>query len=343
MSDVKVVTSMDELFFYVQELNQGAEFTPIQLNGNFTISLHIKGKSWDKRIDSRTAQYVIGLQTAFDDILEEFAPEAEKDKLLVKVENREGSWDSLADITPFLTEVVSKMTDTQTFMSVMASIAGIAGIFIWNRYQTRREKEIAEQEHTRQAALLEQTRQKEEEEKTKQEIARQETLREAFRGLQAHADADPERYASYERPTRNIIKTMAQDDTVELYEKTGGIPAKIAQKCGPRRAPRSEEVVTYADGSYIINSRRYDEGEVVLELQQGNTSIKGYLWQFDENDRAAFIASLDKHEREDFLPFSMNLQINVIHTRRKLKYAIIIGEGTPRESKICVQLDDILP
>ena len=37
--------------------------------------------------------------------------------------------------------------------------------------------------------------------------------------------------------------------------------------------------ITYADGCYVVNSRRYDEGEIVLELEQGNTQIKGYLWQ----------------------------------------------------------------
>lgn len=344
MSEVKVtMKSMDDLFRYAHELEQGAEFMPVQLAGEFTLALHIEGKSWDKRIDRRTAQYVIALQTAFDDILEEFAPEADRRELLVKVENREGSWESLADITPFLMELVGKMTDGQVFISVITAIGGVAGIPMWSRYQARKEKVDLERERTRQVELQEQTRQKEEEEKTEQEIARQETLKEAFRALQARADADPEQYASYERPVRAIIKTMERDDTVKVYETEDNIPAESAKKCGPRRAPRSEEKITYADGSYIVNSRRYDEGEVVLELEQGSTSIKGYLWQFDENDRAAFIASLDKHEKEDSLPFSMNLQLNVIHTRRKLKHAIIIGEGAPRKGKAYVQLDDILP
>lgn len=97
-----------------------------------------------------------------------------------------------------------------------------------------------------------------------------------------------------------------------------------------------------AGGLTCVGQRRFTGTEKIC-LEQGSTSIKGYLWQFDENDRAAFIASLDKHEKEDSLPFSMNLQLNVIHTRRKLKHAIIIGEGAPRKGKAYVQLDDILP
>ena len=106
--------------------------------------------------------------------------------------------------------------------------------------------------------------------------------------------------------------------------------------------PRSEERTTYADGCYTIKARNYEEGEIVLELQQGDTVIKGYLSQLDDHDKEAFIQSLNKHELEDELPFTMDLQFNVIHTKRKLKYSLIIGEGMPRKGKICIPLDSIL-
>lgn len=50
----------------------------------------------------------------------------------------------------------------------------------------------------------------------------------------------------------------------------------------------------------------------------------------------------DRHEKVDELPFSMDLQINVLHTERKLESAIVIGEGHPRQGKKCIPLDDIL-
>ena len=78
MEEVKVISSMDELFIYAQEVSMGAELLPIKLDGAFTVSLHIQGRTWDKRIDRRTAQYVISLQNTFDELLEEFAPETEK-------------------------------------------------------------------------------------------------------------------------------------------------------------------------------------------------------------------------------------------------------------------------
>lgn len=342
MENVKIIRSLDELFLYAHEVEQGAEFLPVKLEGSFPLSLHIEGESWDKRIDKRSAQYVIALQTAFDDMLEEFAPEAARDELLVKVETKEGSFISWADIDPILHKLVDKMDNWQAFTSVITGIAAISGYFWWNRYVAYREKVELEKERTKQIEEQEKTRQKEEEEATSQEEARQETLREAFKALQSRADAEPERYASYERPVRTIVKTLEEGDTVAMNDTEDKIPADIAKKCGPRRAPRSEEEITYADGCYVVNSRRYDEGEIVLELEQGNTQIKGYLWQFDENDREAFIASLDNHEKRDSLPFSMDLQINIIHTRRKLKHAVIIGEGAPREGKNCVPLDSIL-
>lgn len=342
MEDVKVISSMDELFIYAQEVSMGAELLPIKLDGSFTVSLHIQGRTWDKRIDSRTAQYVISLQNAFDELLEEFAPETEKKELLVKVDNKEGSWASFADVSPHIGTLVGNMTDTQSFIAIMTGIAAAAGCFMWSRYQGRKTKVELEAERTKQADAQEETRQKEEEERTKQEALRQETLKEAINALRSNADADPERFASYERPPRTIAKTLEEDDTVQVNQMPDEIPAEEAKKCGPRRAPRSEETITYADGNYVVNSRRYDEGEVVLELEQGGITIKGYLTQFDDGDRAKFIESLDRHEKEETLPFSMDLQVNVAHTRKKLKHAVILGEGAPREGKSCKPLNQIL-
>lgn len=212
---------------------------------------------------------------------------------------------------------------------------------MWSRYQERKANvEIAQakEETARQKiqAKMESARLE-----AQKEAARQEILQEAFRAVQVRADAHPERFAVYERPLRTIIKNMDEGDTMQVHQLADNISAKDAKHCGPRRAPRSEESVTYADGSYVVNRLSFTEGEIVLELEQGGTTIKGYLTQLDQDDRSSFLKSLDRYKEEE-LPFSMDLQLNVIHTSKKLKYASILGEGAPREGKHCKQLSQIL-
>lgn len=342
MDEIKTIKSLDELFFYAQEAATKDNLPTIKLEGKFTIELHIEGATWDRRIDSRSAQYIISLQNTLDDLLDEFAPEANKKELLVKMENRDGSFLSSVDITRVLESMVSKLNSGDIFILAMTAIAAIGGYFMWSRYLERKSKIELEQERTKQITVQEETRRKEAEEATRQEEIRQEYLQKTISLFQSHADANPERFASYERPIRTITKALDAKDTIQVNTMKDIIPAETAKKCGPRRAPRSEETITYADGSYIVNSRRYDEGEVVLELEQNDITIKGYLWQLDDDDRTDFISLLDEYEKNAALPFSMDLQLNVAHTRRKLKHAVIIGQGAPRAGKVCKPLNQIL-
>lgn len=335
MSDTKIIRSLDELFIYALEVDQGLPLLPIQLDGSFFLTLHIDGPSWDNRLDKRSAQYIISLQSAFDNLIEDIAPDIPTEKLLIKVNIKKGSLESVAEITDFLKSLVSKMNDSQIFYFVITALAATAGYLMWSRYQQRKENRELEHERTEQMKAQETG-------ETARERERQETLRAAFVALQSRADNFPDQFASYERPMRTMVKMLDASDTVTVGDTNDKIPADMAKKCGPRRMPRSEERTTYADGCYTVKSRNYEEGEIVLELQQGDTVIKGYLSQFDDHDKEAFIQSLNKHEHEDELPFTMDLQLNVIHTKRKLKYSLIIGEGMPRKGKTCIPLDSIL-
>lgn len=331
MSDCKAVKSIEELFAYVNELEQGAEFQPIKLDGTISLTLHIEGQSWDGRVDKRTAQYVVELQKAFELILEEYAPEAVSQDILIKVDSKEGSWNSIADITEILDILVSKMTDMQAFGVIIAGIGLIGGYWYWNRYQTRKEHVEIEQERT-----------KIEKEHTKQEEIRNKVLLEAFQALEKRIDPMFDNLSVYERPIRSLVKTLDDSDAITIGDTAERIPAFEAKKCGPKRAPRSEEILTYADGNYTVNAICYDEGEVVLVLEQNGQTIKAYLSQFDEEDRKVFRESLNKHEQEDELPFSMDLQLNVVHTKKRLKHAFVINEGAPREGKSCLSLSQIV-
>lgn len=99
---------------------------------------------------------------------------------------------------------------------------------------------------------------------------------------------------------------------------------------------------TYADGRYVVKEVRYDVEECALTLCQDNMAIIGYISLMDKNDRKAFIESLHRHECNDKLPYSLDLRLNVVHTKDRLLYAQILEEGMPREGKTCLPLGAIV-
>lgn len=363
-TDVRTIHSLEELCVYAYEVSKGAQLLPVLLGGEVSFSLRIMGASWEGKVDKRSAQYILSLQEVFDNLLSEYGIDVTQDKPLVKVCVRNGSFEAVTELTPVLSQLVNKMSDESVLISIVVAIVAASGGFIWSRYQTR--KQIIEQEQERTKQEQERTRQMlaiaEEEtarETCKQEASKanfaamqetnraafaamQETSRVAFAAMQAVADASPEQFAGYERPVRALVKAMEPQDEIVIGNTEDRIPATIAKECKPRRAPRSEETTTYADGEYTVVRRDYDEGEIVLALRQGATTIKGYLRQMDDRDKAAFRASLNRHEEEEELPYTMSLVLNVVHTGKRLKYADILGEGAPREGKACYRLDDIL-
>ena len=310
-----VIHSLEELLEYGASCSP-TDFEPIELDGDFILSVRVEGTTWDSRIDRRSAQYVIALQRAIDDLLDEFVPDTNHENVLVRITNRDGSFESLADIKEALLMAVGKVKDYQTFICLLAAICGIGGYFWYDRY-------LAHEEN-----IME----------TKSQEQRNQVLLHAIDLLNERAQQDPGRYAQYERPMRILVKSLSDGDSIEIGKTGKKMKAQIARQSTPPRAPRSESQISYADGEYIVNSRRYDEGEIVLELEQHGVKIKGYLNQLDDADKDAFIASLDKHEREDNLPFYMKLQINVEYTQRTLKHGIIMGEG-----KKCLPLNEIPP
>ena len=205
-------------------MEQKGALMPISLKGSFPISIHIRGDGWDKRIDKRIAQYVLNLQSAMDDILEEYAPGSEKP--LLKVESRDGSSNPWADISEILNIVFSKMNDVEIFISFIMAIAGCCGYFILSRYQDRKEHVELENEKTKQFYML------------------NKSVIDAIRLLRGEADENSDKYAGYERPMKNLINRTDDRDTIEIGDNNELIPAEIAKKCGPKRAQRSFERTT---------------------------------------------------------------------------------------------------
>lgn len=214
------------------------------MDGSFFLTLHIDGPSWDDRLDKRSAQYIISLQAAFDNLIEDFAPDIPVEKLLVKVNIRKGSLETVAEVTDFLKSLVSKMSDIQIFISIMTALAATAGYLMWSRYQQRKENVELEHERTEQVRAQkteETTREQEhteqvkvhEKEETAREQERQETLRAAFAALQLRADTAPDQFGAYERPIRTIAKMLDASDTVIIGDTNDKIPADMAKKMWP--------------------------------------------------------------------------------------------------------------
>lgn len=326
MVESKKITSLEELFVYANAVHEGKEdFKQIEITDRLKSSLHVIGKSWDAKVDKRIASYVLSMQSTLDDIANEYAPDV-KDKLpFIKIEMKEGSTIAECDLTEIIKAVIEKMDSGDILWSIAIALFCYTGKAMWNRYQERKEKKDCKQEETI------------------AEIARQDTLRVVFDTLRKIVDDDPNRFASYERPIKNIVGKMTTGDSIKLDISTEAISFEDIKHCYPKRPTKNEEQTTYADGIYTIKSRNYDEGNIVLELEQENVLVKGYLWQLDETDLASFIDSLNHLEKTAELPFEMNLQINIIHTSKRIKYGIIIGEGLPRVGKKCVKLTDIIP
>ena len=299
-------------------------YEPVKiLEGDFAISLHIIGSTWDKRIDPRIAKYVLLLQDSFDDLLVEYSEQATYDEatLMVKVEAREGSALPWTDISGFLKSVCTPMTPEMTFIEILVAIGGIAGAYYVHRYFEYKKAERSIEKDERLAELR----------KDEQEMHEQ-TIREAIKVLALQAQVAPEKFTSYERPVRHIVRTLEDEDTIQIGDSTL-IPADI---------PRTEEQLTYGDGPYILEKRIYSEGELVLELSQGDIYIKAYLSLLDESDIKSFVDTLNMREQHENLPLTLNLQINIIHTARRLKHGEVLGMGEARSGKTCKTLQTLV-
>ena len=326
-------SSIDELMIYAgQVASHEVPYEPFELaESGLAIHTHIEGESWDTSVDVRLAKYVLLLQDSMDNLLEEHGtPAAFDEPLRVKVEIREGSTIPWADLAPYLQYLCTPMTPEQTFISIMTSIAAAGGYFFWARYLTSKERvAVIEQQNKvaehQQVALTE----------------HEQTKREMLGVLRARAENEPAKYLPYEQPAKHLVRCLEEGDTID-YGGGEIIEADVAKKMAPKRLPRTPEQVTYADGDYLLHKSVYTEGEPVLELAQGDHTIKAYVSQLDDADKKAFLDSINARLLNEELPLTLSLQVNVTHTARSLKYASIVGQGAPREGRDSKLLSQIL-
>lgn len=321
------IHSLEELFDYASKvINNEAVYEPIQIIGNesdYAISLHIDGENWDKRIDARIAKYIINLQNSVDTLIEEYSTQNEEYFFDVKVEAKEGSNIPYAEIKDIFIHLINNMTPEQTFISIITAIAGLSGCFFWSRYNKRKEREAEL------SATTSQTRQN------------TEVALKALDILQAKADSSPEKFAGYERPVKSLINSLDSNDEIGISDYPM-MPVKEAKKAGPKRMPRSEERTSYADGEYYLLEQNDAQGEAIFTISADGIDVDCYISALDETDQRNFIEAINQKRLDEPLPISVNLQVNIAHTNKKIKYASIIGIGEPRTDKNIKKLSEIL-
>lgn len=339
------IHSLEELFIYASKVaNNEVEFEqPILLgkNEDYAISLHIDGKNWDKRIDVRIAKYIINLQNSINTLIKDFSFQNENYSFDIKVEAKEGSNIPYTEIKDLIIYLINKLPPTMTFISIITSIAAISGCFIFSRYNRRKEREAELNADTSQHKQNTEVAMKALDTATQLSKQHSEIALKALDVLQTMADNSPEKYAGYEKPVRSLINSLDDNDEIGIsdYPMMSAIEAK---KSGPKRMPRSEEKTSYADGEYLILNQNDSQGEPIFTISSDDIDVTGYISALDEIDQRNFIKEIDHKRVTTPLPISINLQVNIIHTKRKIKYASIIGIGNPRPDKNHKKLSEIL-
>lgn len=309
MEEPVKISSLEELAIFVYEHINDEKAPEFSIEGKIVSRLHVYGDSWDYRADKRTAKYLLSIQAVADEIIEEYCG-LERKSILIKTEIKNGCHLPEVDWTNLLLALVNKMENWQAFTLGVMTLLGAAGYFWFSRYLNYKEHD-----------------------------ANNENLKNALDCISKMSEDKVNN--SCEKPTKILISSLEENDKISFNNDPEKIPAPEIKKYAPPRAPRSEEVTTYADGTYTVLGRHYDNDDIVLELEQGGAHVDALLSLLDDNDKRSFLKEINRRELEESLPLIIDLQLNVVHTSRKIKYAYIIGIGLPRENKTIVPLDKI--
>lgn len=310
MGDKVKISSLEELAIFVYEHINDEKAPEFSIEGKIVSRLHVYGDSWDYRADKRTAKYLLSIQAVADEIIEEYCG-LERKSILIKTEIKNGCHLPEVDWTNLLLALVNKMENWQAFTLGVMSLLGAAGYFWFSRYLNYKEHD-----------------------------ANNENLKNALNCISKMSEDKVNN--SCEKPTKILISSLEENDKISFNNDPEKIPAPEIKKYAPPRAPRSEETTTYADGVYTVLGRHYENEEILLELKQNGVHVDAHLDMLDNNDRQAFWDEINRMESEGAFPMTMDLQINVVHTSKKIKGVFLIAQGSPRENKTIKTLDSVL-
>lgn len=316
----KEIKSIDELIDYTSSLlKHEVSFEPVEIVADkITFSIEVHGEEWSKLVDIRHAKYIMALQESINDLLEDnCVKEIDEVSKTIKVEINAGSTKMLPDITEIVKTAITPMTPEQTFISVVLGILSITGYFAWKRWVDFKREEAALSEH-------------------------EQTKRTAMEAILAEREARDSELLSYERPIKVLVNNLGDEDTLHLPGSPGIGATKDEAKRSLPKIKRSEEKTTYADGEYVLNSIDYSLGELILHLAQEGHSVKAYTSQLSDDDAEALFNDISSRQLSEDLPLSLTLQINIMHTDKRIKHGSIIGTAQIRPDKQHAKLSEIL-
>lgn len=264
------------------------------------IPIRIQGVTWDKRIDVRSAQFVRGLQRELNDFCQNYPEILGSQAPLLKVAIRDGSGILDPDFWALIREALPNM-NKNTAAVLITLILTLGGYQAWDRYWASQD-EARKQEVTVQAV-------------------------QGLRDVAMQRGLDP---VKTERPFKKLTTSLADDDRISV---AGGpiLPGIEAKQIVKIRSPRTTEVITPCDGAYILEKLDLTGQAPVLELSQGDFSVKAYLEHLSPEAKQGLLDFIDER-LENRQAVSLNLQIDVRYTGKKVKYGSIVGVGTARPS-----------
>jgi len=265
-----------------------------------SIPIRVQGVSWDKRIDARSAEFVQGLQKELNDFCKRYPEILGPDAPLLKVAIRDGSGILDPDYLPLLKEALKKMTGRQAAALIATLIISTSGYFAFDRYMTSQDNARIAQ--TAQVAI------------------------EAMRDVAVQKGMDT---VKTERPFKRLTNSLGEFDQITV----GGLitlPAAEAKKAVRIKQTRTAEMIAPCDGIYHLEKLDLTQPSPVLELSQGDATVKAYLEHLSPKDKKLLLDTIDKRIDNKKASLNLDLQMDIRFTGKTVKYGSVVGLGKPR-------------
>lgn len=308
------VKELDELIEFMWKVSEGkAKPGDAELvEGCASMPIRLQGVTWDKRIDNRSAQFVLDLQRELKAFCQQNPDVFGGDVPLLKVAIRQGSGILDPDFWALIKEAIPNM-NAKTAAVLITLILSMTGYQAWDRYQTSQD-----QARTQQVAV--------------QAI-------QSMRDVAMKEGLDP---VKAETPFRKLTRQLADTDQVSV---AGGpvLPAKEVKQLVKAPKTRTPEVAAPCDGEYHLEKIDLTKPMPVLELSQGDYYVSAYLEHLTNAAKKDFLKSIDDRIESQQAPLILKVQIDVRYTGKKIKFGSIVGVGSPRPNMDHKKLADLPP
>ncbi|MFW5500108.1 MULTISPECIES: hypothetical protein [unclassified Maridesulfovibrio] len=306
------IQNLDQLLTFMWEVSEGrATVDDVELmQGCATIPIRMQGVTWDKRIDIRSAQFVLDMQRELRDFCKQYPHILGSEAPLIKVAIRQGSGILDPDFLSVIKEALPNM-NAKTAAVLITLIITMGGYQAWDRYQTSQDNARANEVSV--VAI-----------QSMKEVA----MKQGF---------DP---VKYEAPFRKLASSLKEGDKISV---AGGVelPATEAKKFVRLKPVKTLEITSPCDGVYQLTKIDLTKPTPVLELSQGDFHIKAFLEHLSDEARQAFLKSIEERIESKQVPLNLTIQLDVRYTDKKVKSGSIVGVGAAREGLTHKTLADL--